>query len=449
MFSHRIEAFFLFLGDAILLYTALFLMLFFRYGLPFGSQPVVHLHFLPFTIVFIVWLIVFFIAGLYERHTLLFQRRLPQLLLSTLAVNSILAVLLFYFIPSFLITPRANLFIYIGISFVVIFLWRRYGSLVLGAGEKQRAILIGSGPAFQELLHEVNGNSRYNVRFVSVADTHTLSGTDVQDDILKRVYEEQVSLVVIDLSDEKVELAARHLYNLLFSRVRFMDIHTLYEEIFGRVSLSLIQHNWLLENVSMSSRTLYDLVKRTMDILFASLLGVLSLPLYFVVYIGIKLDDGGALFVFQERVGQHNKIMKTIKFRTMSRDDAGRADLKVGNKVTRFGVMLRRTRIDELPQLWNVVLGNMSLIGPRPELPSLVKLYEKEIPYYLTRHLLKPGLSGWAQIYHKTPPKGNADTNETSVKLSYDLFYLKHRSFFLDMKIALKTVKVLLSRSGV
>ena len=186
-----------------------------------------------------------------------------------------------------------------------------------------------------------------------------------------------------------------------------------------------------------------------MDAVASLLLGTLSFMLYPFVYIAIKLDDGGRIFVMQERVGQGGNIIRTIKFRTMSRDDAGLSALKEGNKVTRVGSFLRSTRIDELPQLWNVFRGEMSLIGPRPELPSLVAVYEREVPYYNIRHLIKPGLSGWAQLYHKTPPKVDANKEETATKLSYDLYYLKNRSFWLDLKIALKTVKVLLSRSGV
>ena len=117
-------------------------------------------------------------------------------------------------------------------------------------------------------------------------------------------------------------------------------------------------------------------------------------------------------------------------------------------KITKVGRFLRASRIDELPQLWNVFKGDISLIGPRPELPKLVNLYEKEISFYNVRHLIKPGLSGWAQLYQQTPPKFSADYGETKIKLSYDLFYIKNRSFFLDIKIALKTIKALLSRSG-
>jgi lipopolysaccharide/colanic/teichoic acid biosynthesis glycosyltransferase len=115
-------------------------------------------------------------------------------------------------------------------------------------------------------------------------------------------------------------------------------------------------------------------------------------------------------------------------------------------RVTRVGAFLRKSRIDELPQLWNVLKGDVSLIGPRPELPDLVHFYNTEIPYYGVRHLIKPGLSGWAQIHHDVPPHSVEETKE---KLSYDLFYIKHRSFFLDVKISLQTIKTLLSRTGI
>ena len=133
----------------------------------------------------------------------------------------------------------------------------------------------------------------------------------------------------------------------------------------------------------------------------------------------------------------------------MSIDDGGVGEKNRKSEVTKVGKFLRVSRIDELPQLWNVFLGDISLIGPRPELPNLVKLYKKEISFYNVRHLIKPGLSGWAQLCQKNPPKFSTDYGETKVKLSYDLFYIKNRSFLLDLKIALKTVKILLSRSGV
>jgi lipopolysaccharide/colanic/teichoic acid biosynthesis glycosyltransferase len=171
--------------------------------------------------------------------------------------------------------------------------------------------------------------------------------------------------------------------------------------------------------------------------------------------LAIKIDDGKEIFIKQERIGQNNNIINIIKFRTMSINDGvveqGEKEESISRvqHVTRVGRWLRASRIDELPQLWNVLKGDISLIGPRPELPNLVKLYEKEISFYNVRHLIKPGLSGWAQIYQKTPPKFSTDYDQTKTKLSYDLFYIKNRSFWLDIKIALKTIRELVSRRGV
>jgi lipopolysaccharide/colanic/teichoic acid biosynthesis glycosyltransferase len=186
-----------------------------------------------------------------------------------------------------------------------------------------------------------------------------------------------------------------------------------------------------------------------MDIILSFIAGVVSLVVYPFVYVAIKLDDGGNVFIKQVRVGHNNVPMHILKFRTMSVDDAGDGDVDRAMKITRVGKFLRVSRIDELPQLWNVLKGDISLIGPRPELPNLVNLYEKEISFYNVRHLIKPGLSGWAQLYQKTPPKFATDYDQTKTKLSYDLYYIKNRSFWLDIKIALKTVRELVSRRGV
>jgi lipopolysaccharide/colanic/teichoic acid biosynthesis glycosyltransferase len=184
-----------------------------------------------------------------------------------------------------------------------------------------------------------------------------------------------------------------------------------------------------------------------MDIFLSFVIGLVSLLLYPFVAIAIKLDDGGKILFAQDRVGKNNKLIKILKFRSMSERSGDTEQSEA--RVTRVGKWLRALRIDELPQLWSVLKGDISMIGPRPEIPTLVKHYEDEISYYNVRHLIKPGLSGWAQLYHKDPPKVVADSQKTRRKLSYDLYYIKNRSFMLDIKIALKTIKALLSRSGV
>lgn len=435
--SGKKETIALFLGDIVLLYFSLWSALTLRdWSIPSGQSW--SMHFWPFTIIILVWILVFFISGLYEKHTLILKSRLPSTVFNAQIVNSFIAVLFFYFIPYFGITPKTNLFIYLIISFGLILLWRIYGDRILHPLVKQKGIVVGSGEEMKELLEEVNNNPRYGLEFIFSVDLNRVSGMDFQDEVLSRVYSEEVQIIAIDLKNEKVEPILPHLYNLIFSRVKFIDMYKIYEDLFDRVPLSLVRYNWFLENISTESRITYDILKRTMDVALSFIVGVVSLVFYPFVALLIKLDDKGPIFFEQERIGKNNKIIKLKKFRSMS-----------NSKVTRVGKWLRALRIDELPQLWNVLNGDMSMIGPRPEIPALVKHYEDEIPYYNIRHLIKPGLSGWAQLYHKDPPKVIADSQKTRRKLSYDLYYIKNRSVMLDFKIALKTLKALLSRSGV
>src|SRR3972149_2777495 len=279
-------------------------------------------------------------------------------------------------------------------------------------------------------------------------DLSEIDGIDIQNEIITPIYSNNIKIIAVVFSHQEITPLLPHLYNLIFSKVRFIDSHRIYEDIFDRIPLSLVTYSWFLENISVSPKFTYDFLKRIMDIVLSFFLGLISFLLYPFVYIAVKFDDGGNIFIWQERVGQNNQEIKIIKFRTMSVDDSGEGEQGRENKVTRVGKFLRASRIDELPQLWNVLKGDISLIGPRPELPNLVHLYEKEISFYNVRHLIKPGLSGWAQLYQKVVPKFSTDYEQTKTKLSYDLFYIKNRSFWLDIKIALRTVETLLSRSG-
>jgi len=442
--SNKKETLALFLGDLVLLYLSLWLALTLRYW-QIPTNRSLELHFWPFTIIIGVWVLVFFISGLYEKHTLILKSRLPITVFNAQIANSFIAVLFFYFVPYFGITPKTNLFIYLVISFGLVLLWRIYGDRLLRPLAKQKGIVVGSGEEMKELLEEVNNNPRYGLEFISSIDLNRIVGVDFQEEILERIYSEEVQIIAIDLKNEKVEPILPHLYNLIFSRVKFIDMYKIYEDIFDRVPLSLVRYNWFLENISTESRITYDVVKRITDIIMSFLVGAISLIFYPFVYLLIKFDDGGSIFFEQDRIGKNNRVIKVKKFRTM--EDIP-ADIS-NKKITKIGKWLRKLRIDELPQLWSVLNGDMSMIGPRPEIPTLVKHYEEGIPYYNIRHLIKPGLSGWAQLYHSDPPKINADAEKTRRKLSYDLYYIKNRSLMLDLKIALKTIKALLSRSGV
>ncbi len=441
------EGLILFIGDIFFFVFSLWLSLLLRLG-EVPTWENFNVHIIPFSILFLLWVLVYFIAGLYEKHTLILKSKLPNVIFNAQLVNSIFAIVFFYTIPVFGITPKTLLFIYLFISFIGILFWRLYGDLLFGKREKQPALLIGAGDEMKELLSEVNGNSRYNLHFISSVDVHNIDSLDILNDIVTPVYSNNIKIIAIDFSHEKVAPLLPHLYNLIFSKVKFIDSHKIYEDIFDRIPLSLVTYSWFLENISVSPNFAYDFLKREMDILISLVLGVISLVFYPFVFLAIKLDDGGKIFIVQARVGKDGKNFKLFKFRTYSFDDSsihGRPE----NKVTRVGKFLRKSRIDELPQLWNVLFGNISLIGPRPELPSGVAIYDKEIPYYNIRHLIKPGLSGWAQTHQENHPHHGPEVNLTKEKLTYDIYYIKNRSFWLDVKISLKTIKSLLSRTGI
>jgi exopolysaccharide biosynthesis polyprenyl glycosylphosphotransferase len=438
----------LLLGDLFFFLLSLYLALYFRtFEVP--SKVLFLTHLRPFSFLFLIWIIVFYIAGLYEKRTVLLRSRLPSIIFNTQLANSVLAVVFFYFIPFFGITPKTILFIYLVVSFITILTWRMYGYYLIGTKHPVKAVLIGSGQEMRDLCEEVNGNPLYNMKFVTSVDLSNIETAGVTDEILSRLHLENVGIVVIDLLHNKIEPILPHLYNLIFSKVNFVDMHTIYEDVFNRVPLSLLKYNWFLENISSSPRVGYDALKRGMDIILGIILLVVSLPFSLVAFVAIKLEGRGPAFITQARVGQNNTLINIHKFRTMTGNDSG--EYKDGGTeltVTRVGDFLRKSRIDEFPQFFNVITGDLSLVGPRPELPSLMKVYEKEIPYYNVRHIIKPGLSGWAQIYQENHPHHGEAVAQTKEKLAYDLYYIKNRSMLLDLKIALRTVKTLLSRVG-
>lgn len=447
MIANRKEAATLLLGDIFFLILALYLMLVVRYR-AFPTSELFYVHFVPFAILFGVWLIVFFTAGLYEKHTLLLKNKIPGTILRAQIINSVLAVLFFYLIPYFGITPKTNLFLYLVFSFGLLLWWRVYGSGLIGVRRPERALLIGSGSEMHELKNEVNSNNRYYLKFVSSLDLDELEGIDIQEEIVSHVYSENITNIVVNLRHEKIETLLPHLYNLIFSNVRFIDMHKVYEDIFDRVPLSLVQYSWFMENISVTRKFTFDLLKRSMDIVLSLVIGLVWLVVLPFVAIAIKMQDRGSITITQTRIGRNNKPIKIVKFRSMTTNDNGEYGKGIENQVTRVGEFLRKTRIDELPQWWNVFRGDLSLIGPRPELPDLVKHYTEEVPYYNVRHLVTPGLSGWAQIYHENHPHHGKDSEETAVKLSYDLYYIKNRSLLLDIKIALHTIRALAARVG-
>jgi len=310
---------------------------------------------------------------------------------------------------------------------------------------REQAILIGRGAEVTELEREVNGNSRYHFEFVLTIDLDKDASGVARGLLSSKIAEGGISAVVVDFYDSKAQAMLPELYELLFAKVRFVDMHRVYEEVFSRVALSLLNHSWFLENVSAYPKYAYDALKRAMDFAIALGLGTVSLVIYPFVFLAIKLDDGGAIFIMQERVGRDGAIIRIPKFRSMKASDRGVWVKENDDRITRVGKILRTSRIDELPQLLSVLKGDMSLVGPRPDIKALGIDLSSQIPYYAMRNIIKPGLSGWAQTRQELPPQS---LEETKMRLAYDFYYIKYRSLFLDLKIALQTLATLASRMG-
>lgn len=443
------ELFVLIAGDIIVFNIALWLTLLVRY-LELPGFDRLALHVPPFLAFSAVWLIVFFILGLYDKHTILLKKLLVNRILYAQAINVFVAGVLFLVIP-FGITPKTNLVLYLVVSTILLTLWRLRLVPRLSPKQRHKAVLIADGHEAIELADEINNNDRYNYYFIRIIDEKTLINTnDFEAKILSLMEREKIELIVADPRGEAIKSFLPVLFDLSFLRfeVTFLDFNRLYEDTFDRVPVNMLQYEWFISNISQSKSAIYDVIKRGMDIIGSVLLLIPALCLFPFVALAIKLEDRGPIFYTTTRVGQYNKIITIFKLRTKNGTDVGSAALSSKLVDTKIGIFLRKTRIDELPQLINVLKGDLSFVGPRPEMPALAAVYAKEISYYNTRHFMKPGLSGWAQINNFDVPRGGIDVKRTIDKLSYDLYYLDRRSLLLDIQIVFKTVATIIMRTG-
>lgn len=440
----------LLLGDLLIFAASLWLTLALRYfELPSKDFFVQHL--VPFSMLFALWAVVYFIAGLYGRHTRLFRSRLPSRILYTQMINIALAALFFFvLLPVFGLAPKTILVLYLAISFPLIFVWRALLFPRIPRTPKLTGVLFASGKDAYALIEEIKSDPHAPFTFAYTVDTATAPNHEIIQRICRVAEEKQVSFLIADFSDQAVAAALPILYGTTFHKRNFalVEAAEVYEEMFERVPLSFINYEWILARLSRSR--VYDILKRVIDVSGALVIGALSLIFYPLVILAIKLDDGGRIFITQERVGRYQQPIRIVKFRSMSGNDEGKygESGKTTLMITRVGRWLRVLRIDELPQVWNVLTGDLSLVGPRPELPALANQYSARIPYYNARHLVAPGLMGWAQLKHDRHPHHGADVTETKEKLSYDLYYLEHRSLLLDIFILIQTIRIVLTAKG-
>lgn len=446
----------LLLGDVIAFSLSLWLTLLVRYFEVPGRELLVD-HAGPFLVLGGVWLFVFYVAGLYDKHTVFLKSLLFSRIVNTQIANMLLALLLFLIIP-FGIAPKTILIIYLVISTVIIALWRLKLFNHFSPKNKHKAILIADGAEAIELVDEINNNDRYNYSFVRIIDESAAVETaDFEAKLLSLIDREDIQIIVANPRGEHIERVLPSIFDLAFLRFEFvfLDFYKVYEDTFDRVPLSALRYDWFITHVSQSKSLVYDFVKRVFDTIAGLILaGMLVLMLPFIA-LAMRIEGEGPIFISQDRIGRFNKPVTVYKIRTMSENLSASCtwtteDAARGNTVTKVGAILRKASIDEFPQCLNILKGEMSLIGPRNDIAGLGARLASEIPYYNIRNFVKPGITGWAQThqYYMGDNISPQSIEETRMRLSYDLFYVKNRSFKLDLEIALRTLKTLLSRFG-
>jgi len=438
----------LLLGDVITFIAALVVTLFVRYQ-EVPSQMIIDQHLTPFTFLFILWVVVFLIAGFYDRSLLLARKEVPLKVLKVQSVNMLLAAAFFFAFPVG-IEPKTNLVIYLIISSLGIAVWRLYIFPMLVTDRPLNILLIGDRPEVDAVVDVFASNPHFqNIRTYVLGKEYMQSESYLRSSLLTVLAGHQINIIVADMQHTLVEGLAQDFYTTVFTNqdIQFFDLAEMYEKLHHRIPPESVEEMWFLKNVTTQPHYAYDFLKRIIDVVGSLILFIPCIIIFPIVFVAIKLQDGGPTFYVSTRVGQYNRPTRIFKFRTMTGMDSGDT-LDTKHAVTRLGKILRKTRIDELPQLWNVLRGDLSFIGPRPELPARAGVYAEEIPYYNMRHLIKPGLSGWAQINNFEVPRGEVDVKRTVDKLAFDLYYLKHRSIVLDIEVALKTIGTILGRTG-
>jgi sugar transferase (PEP-CTERM system associated) len=337
-------------------------------------------------------------------------------------------------------------------------IWHTLLRLYIGIRAPRSNILIlGTGHLARELVSEILRRPELGIAVCGfVDDDPALVGTSIVNphvvgltqDLPKLVSEHKIDKVVIELQDRRGRMPVEELLSLKTKGVAIEEATGMYERVTGKIAIENLKPSWMIFNSGFDVSRSVRMQKRIFSLVISSLLVIIFAPVMLLLMVLIKLDSRGPIFFRQERVGRDDKPFVLWKFRSMRQDaeqETGPVWSMPGDtRVTRIGKLMRRTRLDELPQLFNILLGSMSLVGPRPERPHFVKELTAMIPFYNLRHVVTPGVTGWAQINYEY----GSSVRDAVEKLQYDLFYIKHMSWLLDAAIILETIKTVLVRRG-
>jgi sugar transferase (PEP-CTERM system associated) len=385
------------------------------------------------------------------------NRELIVRLLGAAGAASIILAGLYFVVPG--LAMRDGIFVSALVVFTVGILgWRLLFNHVSTALRfEERILVVGTGETARKVVRQILDQHDFAYRVVGFIDQDAsrigerivnpgIIGTP--SDISRLITEQHIDRIVVGLSDRRGKLPVEELLRAKMAGIRVEDATTTYERVTGKILIDDLRPSWLIFSDGFRVSRFTRWVKRAIDLVFSLMLAIVAAPLMLLTAIAVALESGRPVLYSQERVGENGRRFTLWKFRSM-RKDAEQAGTPIwakdgDDRVTRVGRFIRTTRLDELPQLWNVVRGDMSFVGPRPERPYFVAELAKDIPFYQQRHAVKPGLTGWAQVKYRY----GSSLEDAMEKLRYDLYYIKHLSIFFDLTIVFDTVKVVLFRKG-
>ena len=424
---------------------------------PFSISPWLYVKVL---LIALSYQISFYYNDLYNLKVIDSYSELITRLLQSIGASSIFLAVVYFVFPKAIIAR--NIFL-VSVIFVplLIIIWRLFYTFVLNKGLfNERIILLGSSELAKDIVQEINDkkDSGYEIAVVveegqsgllaPYVDPEKVVIKDKYEGLYKITQQYQIKKIVVAIKQRRGAFPARE---LLDCRVRGIDIikgNSFYEMLTGKLIVEQINPDWLIFSRGFRIPKRIRIVKRIVDVLVSSVMLVLLLPLIIFVAILIKIDSKGPVFFSQERVGEKRNPFNIYKFRSMVVDAEQRTGPKWAtdddDRITRVGSVIRKLRIDEIPQLWNVLKSEMSFVGPRPEREFFVKELEEQIPYYGERFIVKPGITGWAQVNYGY----GASVDDAIEKLNYDLFYTKNFSIFMDFLIIVRTVKIIIFGKG-
>ncbi|MBH41737.1 MAG: hypothetical protein CL685_03415 [Candidatus Magasanikbacteria bacterium] len=408
------------------------------------------------------WLVVNYINGLYDLTKITDKKILYRRILETSIIALLVGVVFFYIIPNQAITPKRILVLTAVFGYSVSTILRVIIFKYIGITKLTvNCMFVGVCKETVELVKKIETQKEkgYIVKAIidpeKVLDKAEYPGIAIYHSVSAvrpAITNHQINVVIVNTEIQKNEDIMRELYELLFWPVHITQLPVFYESITGRISPSTFSESWFLQHLSDIHKPVYEKLRVIVDYVAAIIIGAIFLALLLPVSLAIKLTSKGPIFFIQERVGKFGRKFKLYKFRSMyvlgpdgSAEENGYQFAKKNDvRITSIGRLLRKTRIDELPQVINLWKHDVTLIGPRPERPQIVEELTRRMSYYPLRHVVRPGLTGWAVLHQHY-----ADSHEKSLKkLQFDLFYIKNKSFLLDISIILKTVNIIFRGLG-